>query len=264
MNQPVVIVGIGELGGVFARAFLQHGHPVYPVTREMKMADLGETVPDPFLALVAVSEKDLPGTLDALPVQWRNKTGLLQNELLPHHWQRHHITYPTVLSIWFEKKRGQDVKVLLPTRVQGPRSGFIAESLRHLDIPCKRLTDENELLFELVLKNVFVFTINIAGLVTGGTIGALWSEHNAFARRIAHEVIDVQESLTGTTFPRDRLIDGIPAGVQGDPGHQCKGRAAPGRLMRIIEQADTANLKIPEIRKIHADLKRTSQEKTDE
>ncbi len=264
MNQPIVIIGIGELGGVFARAFLRQGHPVYPVTRGMNMTPLAETVADPFLVLVAVAEKDLPDVLKALPVQWRNKTGLLQNELLPGHWERHHITNPTVLSVWFEKKKGQKVNVLLPTRVQGPRSEFIADSLGQLGIPCKRLSDTDELLFELVLKNVFVFTINIAGLVTGGTIDVLWSQHNAFTRQIAHEVIDVQESLTGATFPRDRLIDGIPAGVNGDPNHKCRGRAAPGRLMRIIEQADKANLMIPEIRKIEANWKQASQEKTDE
>jgi len=33
MNPPIVIIGIGELGGVFARAFLYAGYPVYPVTR---------------------------------------------------------------------------------------------------------------------------------------------------------------------------------------------------------------------------------------
>ena len=33
MNEPIVLVGIGEMGGVFARAFLRAGHPVYPVNR---------------------------------------------------------------------------------------------------------------------------------------------------------------------------------------------------------------------------------------
>lgn len=39
MNQPIVIVGIGELGGVFAKAFLRNGMPVYPVTRRMNISN---------------------------------------------------------------------------------------------------------------------------------------------------------------------------------------------------------------------------------
>ena len=29
MNEPIVIIGIGELASVFARGFLRCGHPVY-------------------------------------------------------------------------------------------------------------------------------------------------------------------------------------------------------------------------------------------
>ena len=32
MYQPVVIIGVGELGDVFTWAFLRKGYPVYPVT----------------------------------------------------------------------------------------------------------------------------------------------------------------------------------------------------------------------------------------
>jgi hypothetical protein len=101
-------------------------------------------------------------------------------------------------------------------------------------------------------------------VIIGGTIETLWSEHNALARQIAFDVIDVQASLTGTAFSRERLIDGVLAGVNGDPDHKCKGRAAPGRLSRIIELADEADLAIPKIREIQAGLERKSKGKTDE
>ena len=41
MKNPVVVVGIGEMGSVFARGFLRLGHPAYPVTRVMKMLEPG-------------------------------------------------------------------------------------------------------------------------------------------------------------------------------------------------------------------------------
>ncbi len=53
MKSPVIIIGIGEMGGVFARGFVQ----------------------------------------------------------------------PTVISVWFEKKKGRDVKVLIPSPAYGPAAG---------------------------------------------------------------------------------------------------------------------------------------------
>jgi ketopantoate reductase len=255
MNQHVVIIGIGELGGVFARAFLRKGYAVYPVTRSINISEAANSVPEPMLVLVAVAENDLPDVLGTIPAQWHGNIGLLQNELLPHHWKTYNITNPTVMSIWFEKKRGQDYKVLIPTRIYGPKAKFLADSLEGIGISCKILSNEDDLLVELVLKNVFVFTINIAGLETGGTVETLWLEHNELARQIADEVIDLQEWLTGVSFPRDRLINGIVEGMQGDPNHKCKGRSAPARLARVIELADEAGLQIPIIREIQAHQK---------
>ena len=251
LDKAIVIVGIGELAGVFARGFLRNGYPVYPITRSMNLSEMVQTVPEPELVLVAVAEKDLNAVLTKIPSQWCDRIGLLQNELLPDDWKAHDIRSPTVVSVWFEKKKCQDYKVLLPSPVYGPKAELIADSLQCIDIPCKRLTDENELLIELVVKNVFVFTINIAGLVTGGTTGALWSDHNELAVQVADDVINLQEWMTGVGFDRDRLKDGVVAGIKGDPDHKCTGRSAPARLQRFIELADKAGLEVPHIREIH-------------
>ena len=251
MNQPVVIIGIGELASVFARGFLRKGHPVFPITRHMDTSVALQTVPDPILVLVAVAEKDFAELMAKIPSAWHDRIGLLQNELLPADWQAYNITNPTVISVWFEKKKCQDYKVLIPSPVYGPGADLIADSLEHLDIPCKRLSSPEALVIELVIKNIFVLTINIAGLVTGGTTGTLWSEHTELARTVADEVIDLQEWMTGQTFQRDQLIDGMVKGINGDPHHKCTGRSAPDRLKRVIELSDRANLAIPKIREIY-------------
>ena len=256
MNNPIVILGIGELAGIFAKAFLRKGYPVYPVTRSMNISDQADSIPQPELVLVAVAEKDFKAVMATIPVAWRNCTGLLQNELLPRDWKSYDITQPTVISVWFEKKKGREYKVLIPSRVYGPKAGLIAESLEDFEIPCKILSGEDELLYELVFKNVFVLTINIAGLVLeeGTTTETLWTQHNEFARTIADEVIDVQERLTGTAFQKKKLIDGLAEGVYGDPQHKCRGRSAQGRLTRVLDIADEAGLEIPRIRDIRARL----------
>ena len=252
MKQPIVIIGIGELGGVFAKGFLHAGYPVYPVTRKTDIDRAAKKIPAPLLVLAAVAENDFTSVMQSIPAPWRNCIGLLQNELLPRDWQSHGIDTPTVISVWFEKKKGMDYNVLIPSRVFGPRAGVVAEALAGIDIACEILSTADDLLYELVRKNVFVFTINIAGLVLpdGTTTAGFWAGHNELALNVADDVIDVQEWLAGQTFDRKRLIDGLIEGINGDLKHKCKGRSAPGRLKRMIAVADEAGLKIPGIRQI--------------
>ncbi len=252
MNPFIVIIGIGELGGIFAKAFLQAGYPVYPVTRRMDIDQVAGNIPEPQLVLVAVAEKDFSSVMGALPVPWRRCIGLLQNELLPRDWQPYQIDDPTIISVWFEKKKGMDTNVLIPSRVYGPQAKLIAGALHGIDIACDVLPAEEDLLYELVRKNVFVLTINIAGLVLpeGTTTGNLWAQHHELALAIADEVIAVQQWLTGASFDRMRLIDGLIEGINGDLQHKCRGRSARGRLERLIAVADEAGLAVPRIAEI--------------
>jgi ketopantoate reductase len=252
MKTPVVVIGIGEMGGVFARGLLRTGHPVYPVTRDIDLAETARKLPDPELVLLAVAENHLHATLQQLPSTWNSRIALLQNELLPRDWEQHGLQQPTVISVWFEKKPGQDAKVLIPSPVYGPQADILQASLAALDIPARVLADASELLFELVLKNVYIVTTNCAGLVTGGSVSELWSAHRELAEAVAREVIGIQEALTGRSFDADALITGMLAAFDGDPDHKCMGRSAPARLARALQQADAAGLAVPRLREIAA------------
>lgn len=252
MSEPVVVIGIGEMGGVFTRGLLRCGHPVYPVTRNTDIGHVAKAVPEPALALVAVGENDLPRALETLPAAWRDRAGLLQNELLPRDWRAHGIETPTVVAVWFEKKKGQDYKVLVPSPVYGPRASLIETALESLGIPCWELDSAEQLDFELVRKNVYILTTNIAGLVVGGDVDTLWNEHQALAREIAGEVMDIQFRLIERELDRERLIAGMIEGIEGDRQHQCMGRSAPARLARAVRHADAFGLAVPRLRAIHA------------
>ena len=254
MKSPVILVGMGEMGGVFARGLLRTGHPVYPAGRNTDLAATAKLLPSPELVLVAVAENDLHSVLEQLPSAWHTRLALLQNELLPGDWQQYGYTHPTVISVWFEKKQGQDVKVLIPSPVFGPGAELLQASLGSLDIPARLLASEDELLFELVVKNVYIVTTNCAGLVTGGTVSELWANHRELADAIAREVIQIQESLTGQPFQADELIAAMLKAFDGDPDHGCTGRSAPARLARALRQADTADLAVPRLREIAAGL----------
>lgn len=249
MNKPVVIIGMGEMAGVFARGFLKLGIPVYPVTRATGIEPVVQAVPDPQLVLVAVGEAALHSVLDTMPVQWRGVLGLLQNELLPRDWHQHDLT-PTVISVWFEKKKGQDAKVLIPSPCFGQAAGLLVDALAAIDIPAREVVTEADMEYELVRKNVYILTTNISGLETGGNVDQLWNEHREVAMAVIDDVVAIQSSLTGNQQDREKLIKGFEEGVLGDPEHMCMGRSAPARLKRALEIADKAGLPVPKMRSI--------------
>jgi hypothetical protein len=252
MKSPVIVIGIGEMGSVFARGLLRSGHPVYPVTRNHDLDEVARQLPAPERVVVAVAENDLHPVLEQIPPAWHSRLCLLQNELLPGDWQPYGFIKPTVISVWFEKKKGQDVKVLIPSMAYGPGAELLKSSLGSLDIPVRVLASEHELLFELVLKNVYIVTTNCAGLKAGGSVSELWGNHRELAETVAREVIQIQAALTGKTFQPDELIKAMLSAFEADPEHRCMGRSAAARLARALQQADVAGLAIPRLREISA------------
>jgi len=252
MKQPAVIIGLGEIGGVFARGLLRLGTPVYPVLRNDNPATLAEQTPAPGLVVVSVGEKDLAGLLEQLPRPWADPLVLVQNELLPQDWQRHQLQNPTVISVWFEKKKGQDYKVLVPSPVCGPHAQTVIDALNQLEIPTRHITRAQDMLLQLVIKNVYILTTNIAGLVTQGDVENLWYQHQPLARAVASDVIDIQEWLTDTRFDRDVLLDGMVEAIHGDLQHRCMGRSAPARLTNALLHADKAHLAVAKLREIYS------------
>lgn len=259
MQPPIIIIGIGQLGRIFANAFLYAGYPVYPIVKHTRIDDVAAKINAPACVLVAVSENDLTAVLPHLPSHWSARIALLQNELLPYVWENYLAAAPTVISVWFEKKKGQDIKVLLPSPLYGPKAALIADALEMIDIPCLRLSGKEQLIDELVIKNVFIFMTNICGLYTGGTTHELWKTHGSLARSIGREVIRLQERLTGATFSENAIFDKIKTAIESDPEHKCKGRSAPQRLKRILSLSTELKLDIPQIRSLHSQILRKEQ-----
>ena len=254
LKHPAVVVGMGEMGGSFARGLLRTDNPVVPVMRTTNPAVIAEAVPDPTATIVTVGEADLDRTLETLPEQWHDTLVLVQNELLPRNWRAHGLEDPTVAVVWFEKKPGRVEKVIIPTPVYGPRAGIVVKSLRSIDVAAVELPDAEALLDELVRKNMYILTANIAGLVTQGTVRDLWYNNREFAEAVATEIIPIQEWLTGQALAKDRLIAGMVEAFDADPDHGATGRSAPARLARALRHADQAGLDVPTLREVAAGL----------
>lgn len=250
MDKIAVMIGLGQLGRVFAGGLLKTGHMVVPVNRGDDPGAVAQTVPEPDLVMISVGENDLHPLLVSLPEAWRDNVGLLQNELLPRDWEAHNIDSPTVISVWFEKKAGTDAKALLPSPVFGPQAERLVAALAAIGLPARVVQEADEFLWELVRKNLYILTTNIAGLEAGGDVGSLWHDRRALMNDVASDVMDVQEWLTGRTFDRERLLAGLQEAINADLCHACAGRTAPARLTRAVHHADVAGLAIPALRRI--------------
>lgn len=252
--RTVIIIGLGQLGRVFAGGLLRSGCQIVPVNRHDDMQPIAAAHPQPECVLVAVAEPDLHPVLSALPAPWRARAALIQNELLPRDWLAHDIANPTVASVWFEKKKGTDAKPLIATPVQGPQAALLVQSLQSIDIPAHVIASADELLYELVRKNVYILTTNIAGIISGGNVGDLWRHHSVLATTVAQEVMDIQDWLTGARNDRERLLAGMIEAFDADPQHGCRGRSAPERLKRNLAFANEAGLAVPKLREIAAEI----------
>lgn len=252
MKAPVVVVGMGEMGGVFARGFLGAGHPVYPVLRGTAMADLAQSLPEPALVMITVGEDDLAAVLAELPGLWSGNVALIQNELLPRDWEGL-VDNPTVASVWFEKRKGTPVKVVIPTAVAGPGADLVATALGSIDIPVE-LIPESELVDALVAKNCYILTANIGGLPSGGTVSDVWEGNRAIAESVVSEVLDIQEYLVGSPIDRERAVAAMVAAFEGDPDHGATGRSAPQRLERARRHAADAGIATPTLDAIAAEV----------
>ncbi len=257
MKKSIVVIGIGEMSGVFTRGLLRAGYPVIPITRSMNISETASQMNEPEMVLVAVGEKDLDSVLEQLPDDWKNKTTLLQNELLPNDWKKHHLIDPTVISVWFEKKKGQDYRVLVASPITGPHANLIKEALATLDIPTWVVKDDNEMLFELVRKNLYILTTNIAGLEVGGDVNSLWNENRKLALNVINDVLTIQNHMTDQEHDIERLVEAMVEAINGDLAHKCMGRSAPDRLSRALEYAAKNQLQVNELQRIARLLQQT-------
>ena len=250
-----MIIGMGELGEIFARGFLKLGYPVYPVLRSMQLSTVVSAIPDPELVLLAVGEEDLHSQLDILPEDWRDRLAFLQNELLPRDWHRHDIVDPTVIVVWFDKKKGRPFKALLPSYVSGPKAALITSSLQIIDVPCREISREQHL-YEMIRKNLYILTVNIAGLKMspGSTVNKLWADYREMTEILVKELLDIQEWLVQGKLPRDKLLSGMLEAFSADPEHICRGRTAPERLNRVLKFASLAGISVPMLQAISIEI----------
>ncbi|HMA91078.1 MAG TPA: hypothetical protein VKP30_00260, partial [Polyangiaceae bacterium] len=134
-GESAIIVGMGELGSVFALALLRRGITVMPVLRSTPTEALATERREPGLCVITVGEDALAGVIDGSLRRYSDRWVLVQNELRPSEWERRGIAIPTVAIVWFEKKPGRDMRALVSTPVYGPKAPIVVSALSGLGLP---------------------------------------------------------------------------------------------------------------------------------
>jgi len=255
MTRWTLLVGVGQLGGIFSHGCLRRGQTVVPITRRKRVDELGaraDLASPPEMVLLTVGEDALPEVVPAIPPAWRERVVLVQNELLPDVWTGLSLTDPTVAVVWFEKKAGRPVREILPSPVSGPVAGEVVATLQELGIGAEEVTPGAPLEDSLVAKNVYVVGFNVAGLSSAApaeaTVADLFGTPGFSA--VAEDVLAIQEARLGRRVDRDAILDRVREAVARDPAHGAKGRSAPARFARAIAHADAAGLAVPALRRL--------------
>ena len=104
------------------------------------------------------------------------------------------------------------------------------------------IVTRDEIVRELVVKNLYILVANIAGLETGGTVSDLWDTNETLARQVGAEILEIQEYLLGSPIDSEATYEGMVAAFDGDPNHGTTGRSAPTRLTRALAHASDAGI----------------------
>ena len=158
-----------------------------------------------------------------------------------------------MVVVWFDKKKGRPIVNVLPNQVSGPFAFLVREALLKQGTPTVQVP-ASQIEYEMVRKNLYILTINIAGILAGGTVSELWANHRELAEAVSNEILAIQLARLGKPLSTTELIRGMLEGFEGDPNHICMGRSAPERLARARQQAHILGLSTPTLDTIAASL----------
>lgn len=244
-SQEALVIGVGELGGVFSLGLLRRGYSVLPVLRQTPTEPLLARSPEPSLCVIAVGEEDLSQVLDGWAKRYADRWVLMQNELRPSEWERRGLQTPTVAVVWFEKKPGREVRPLVSSPVYGPHASVIVGALTALGLPAHVEADPEQLLFELCLKNLYILSMNIVGLTHPTDVGTIWHEHRPYLDQVCAEVLELEAAQMQRSLPTQSLCIELERIILADPRHVAAGRSAPTRLGRTLRTARNLGIKTP-------------------
>ena len=259
--RDLIVMGIGELGSLYANAALKRGLRVTPVIRNQHPASVLAGTPVETPILVAVGEADLDAALRSLPAERLASSILLQNELFPSHWSRFTRSTPTVMVPWLLKKKGEPLLVARSTPVYGRHAPLMVELHGALGFAAEELPDEGALRQAIVDKYAFILTVNALGLLEDLSLGEWSNKDPAQVEALAREAAllgarlvsvpgngDPPEQPPANEVARidvDASIAQVQLGMRAMAAMRARGRTAKARVERALQNAVRFGLATP-------------------
>lgn len=252
----LVVIGIGELGKLFAAAALRAGIRVTPITRDMNIEHTLNTVQAGTPILIAVGELALSTVLDGLPRNHRSSLILLQNELFPSAWSG--LEQPTIMVPWVLQKRGLPTQVAAPSPYYGEHSALVRELFANVPISGHELRSDSELMQALVDKYTFILTINTLGVLVDRTLGLWLQEDSPLIADVCAEATTLGEALCGARVDQAQCRALTEQAMLALSAVPARGRTALERVKRAHEHALRLNVDTPLLAKALAHAKATA------
>lgn len=238
-----VVVGLGQLGELYAGGALRAGWRVQAVRRGDDPRRVIDTHPGAPV-LVSVGEPDLMAVLSAIPTERRPDVILLQNDLFPSDWQ-HFVDAPTVAVVWLNRKKGAPPQVARPTTLYGRHAAAMVEVHTRLDLSAEVLPDDGALGRELVAKFAFIVAVNGLGVAEDRTVGEWRRRDPDTVARLVDEGLRLGIARLGRPIDEAsarRAIDEAMAALEDMP---VRGRSAPTRVQRALSLARELSVPMP-------------------
>jgi hypothetical protein len=245
MDQMVVL-GVGELGKLFAGAALAEGLQVTPITRGVTPAHVLSARPPHAPILVSVGEDALERALDSLPASRHDDAVLVQNELWPSVWQSRGFR-PSLMLPWVLQKPGLPRTVVGTTPVFGAHADLLGALCRRLAIPSAPIT-EPEVPQALADKYTFILVINALGCWRDELLGRFLADAQPQITALCQEASALSAALLGAPVDPARshrlTLDAMAAMAS----VRARGRTASARVARALGHAADHGLDVPALR----------------
>jgi len=246
----LVVLGMGELGALYATAALKLGLTVTPGTRSHAVD--WTAVPRDTPVLVAVGEDAVVPVLRSVPLVHRDNVILLQNELFPQVWKAALVEEPTVMVPWFSKKKGKLVELSRPTLMHGRWAPLLEDLHRTLGIPSTVTGHAAQRDEGLVAKYTFILTINVLGVAKDLTLGTWLQQDAATVHAVLEDARTLGEALLGARVDENTVRTQVLEAFAFLANHPARGRTAAARVQRARAQAQLHHVTIPAVERLSA------------
>jgi hypothetical protein len=246
----MIVLGVGELGRLFAGAALAEGLHVTPITRGVTPAHVLAGRPPHVPILVAVGEDALERALDSLPAARRDDAVLVQNELWPSVWQSRGFR-PSLMLPWVLQKPGLPRTVVGTTPVFGAHAAMLGALCARLSLPCVGIT-EREVPQALADKYTFILVINALGCWRDELLGRFLTDAQPQIAALCQEASALSAALLDAPLDPVRSHRLTLDAMEAMASMRARGRTASLRVDRALGHAATHGLNVPALRACRA------------